>query len=77
MKELCRVTLERAYLFLDGELLSEEERREIQDHLEYCRPCYERFGLEREVTLLLSRLRGCSRCPQTLKSRILILLQEE
>ena len=53
MKELCRVTLEGAYLFLDGELLSEEEGREIQDHVEDCRPCYESFAVERAVMRLL------------------------
>jgi mycothiol system anti-sigma-R factor len=77
MKEECRVTLERAYLFLDGEILSEAERVEIKGHLEACRPCLERYGLESEVSVLLSRLRGHEDCPTGLKRRIEGLIAEE
>ena len=70
MKQRCRETLERAYLFLDEEILSHDERLEIRLHLEECRPCYERYGLEGEITRLLSRLREGQRCPQSLRERI-------
>jgi mycothiol system anti-sigma-R factor len=74
MKEHCRETLERAYLFLDGEALSEGERNHIQ--LEACRPCYERYGLEREITMVVARLQGRARCPRSLRLRIITLLEE-
>jgi mycothiol system anti-sigma-R factor len=77
MKEECRVTLERAYLFLDGEILSEAERLEIKGHLEECWPCLERYGLESEVTALLARLRSHEGCPDRLKHRIEGLIAEE
>jgi mycothiol system anti-sigma-R factor len=77
MKEECRVTLEKAYLFLDGELLSKAERLKISGHLEACRPCLERYGLESEVTALLARLRGQEGCPSRLKDRIEGLIGEE
>jgi mycothiol system anti-sigma-R factor len=70
MKPSCKETLARAYLFMDGEMLSERERREISSHLEACRPCYERYGLDEDVTRLVARLRGSERCPETLKVRI-------
>lgn len=77
MKERCRETLQRAYLFLDGEVLSEEERLEIQVHLEECEPCYERYGVDREVTFLIGRrLRGSNPCPEGLKTRIESLLRD-
>lgn len=76
MKERCRETLERAYLFLDGEVLSDEERVEIRLHLERCGPCYERVGLEKEVTTLIARLRGCTPCPQELKTKIAAMIEE-
>jgi mycothiol system anti-sigma-R factor len=76
MKEKCRVTLERAYLFLDGELLSEAERLEIKGHLEECKPCLERYGLDSEVTNLLARLSGTQSCPDRLKNRIEGLIAE-
>ena len=70
MKEDCRVTLEKAYLFLDREVLSETERVQIQAHLEQCRPCLERYGLEGEVTALLARLRGREPCPDRVRERV-------
>jgi mycothiol system anti-sigma-R factor len=73
MKEVCRETLERAYLFLDGEVLSAHERTEIREHLEACRPCYERYGLESEITALVAGLKNYHRCPDELRSRITAL----
>ncbi len=77
MKERCKETLQRVYLFLDGEMLSESERLEIEVHLEECPPCFESYGLEREVQrMIVSRLRGTTPCPEHLKSRIANLLDE-
>lgn len=75
MKEDCRATLKRAYLFLDGELLSESERLEISGHLEACRPCLERFGLEREVTTIVARLRGGEACPGRVRASLERMLE--
>lgn len=76
MKERCRETLEQAYLFLDGEILSEAERHEMKRHLEECAPCYERFGVEEDVSHIVARLKGCHRCPDGLRAKISGLLRE-
>ena len=76
MKEKCRHTLEQAYLFLDGEALTVEERREIEVHLVECKPCYERYGLDREVTVIIQRLRGSNPCPDELRTKIVNLIRE-
>ena len=76
MKELCKETLARAYLFLDGEILSQSERTEIQVHLEECSPCLERYGLEQDLVVLMARLRGANPCPDGLKDRISSLLEQ-
>lgn len=76
MKERCREVLQRAYLFLDGEVLSSEERTQIQVHLDECAPCLEHYGLERELVLITTRLRGKTECPEKLKSKIQSLLEE-
>ena len=76
MKELCRETLQRAYLFIDGEVLSTTERNEIRVHLEECAPCLERYGLEEEVVMLMNRLKGSTPCPEVLKQRITSLLDQ-
>lgn len=76
MKERCKEILARAYLYLDGEGLSDPERLEIEAHLEECAPCLERYGFEREVTFLLTRLRHLDRCPDALRMRVTRLLEQ-
>jgi mycothiol system anti-sigma-R factor len=75
MKEVCKETLERAFLFLDGEVLSATERAEIRVHLEDCEPCFERYGLQAEVSALVAGLRNYQRCPDELRSRITALFR--
>jgi mycothiol system anti-sigma-R factor len=75
MKESCRETLERAYLFLDNEALSQRERDEIRAHLEACAPCYERYGLEKQVAEVVARLKYANPCPESLRRRINDLLR--
>lgn len=77
MKQKCLEVMERAYLFLDGEGLTIEERVEIETHLADCGPCLERVGVEREtIALITSRLRGSAHCPDRLKERIATLLDQ-
>ena len=76
MKERCREVLERAYLYLDEEILSEDERAQIQVHLDECAPCLEHVGLHQEFVFVTARLRGHTQCPDGLKSRIKSLLDE-
>jgi mycothiol system anti-sigma-R factor len=76
MKERCRETLQQAFLYIDNEVLTEDARQEIKEHLEECAPCLERYGLEREVTYLIHRLRDQSHCPDKLRARITSLIEE-
>ncbi len=76
MRVDCKEALQRAYLFLDGEVLSETERHDIEIHLQECTPCLEHYGLEEELFALVARLRAANPCPDGLKSRIASLLQQ-
>ncbi len=76
MKDLCRQTLQKAYLFMDGEILSETERYEIRVHLEECAPCYERYGVDEQVKMLVARLKGNCRCPDELRTRLARMIDE-
>jgi mycothiol system anti-sigma-R factor len=76
MKERCREVLERAYLFLDGEVLSDQERTQIQVHLDECAPCLEHYGLDREIVFVTARLKGKTECPNELRTKIQNLLNE-
>ena len=77
MSHRCKEVLERAYLFLDGEGLTEAQRVEIETHLEECGPCLEAYGVEREVvTVIIARLRGATPCPAQLKARIVVAIEQ-
>ena len=75
MKDECRQAIAQAYLFIDGEVLTVEERFVVRQHLQDCAPCFERVGLDAEVTHLIARLKGTERCPGKLKERIQSLLE--
>ena len=75
MKEHCREILARAYLFLDGEGLSESERIEIEAHLEECAPCLDQFDLQTDVRALIYRIGGSIPFPDAVKNKILDLIQ--
>jgi mycothiol system anti-sigma-R factor len=75
MKDECKQAIAKAYLYLDGEGLTADERTKLESHLHECAPCFERVGLDREVAHLLSRLKGCNPCPSELKERITSLLE--
>jgi mycothiol system anti-sigma-R factor len=76
MKQHCRDVLAEAYLILDGEVVAEDRRIEIQTHLEECVPCLERYGLERHIKAIIHRLQGGTRCPAELRARIIGYLDE-
>lgn len=76
MKEHCREILARAYLFLDGEGLSEAERIEIELHLEECAPCLDSFDLQREVRALILRIGGATPCPAAVREKIHLLIEQ-
>ncbi len=50
----CKETLDRLYEYLDREL-SEEEQVEVQQHLDDCPPCRDRFHFEENVLRVVRR----------------------
>jgi mycothiol system anti-sigma-R factor len=77
MSHYCKEVLEQAYLYLDGEGLTIEQRIQIETHLEECGPCLEAYGVEREVvTVIIARLKGSTPCPEALKERISVALDD-
>lgn len=76
MKEVCRETLQKVYLYMDGEILSVEERHEIRVHLEECAPCYERYGVDEQVRALVARIKDGCRCPDQLRTKLTRMIDE-
>lgn len=71
----CREAIEEVVDYLKGEV-TPESAEGIRKHLEHCRPCegYARFE-QKFLDLLEARLRGeC--CPDRLKERIRLALDE-
>ncbi|MCX7667865.1 MAG: zf-HC2 domain-containing protein [Atribacterota bacterium] len=58
------------YLYLDHEILTEEERREFEKHLEVCRQCCKRYEFERALWLLIRQNGLGDAIPETLLHRI-------
>ncbi|MCX6089016.1 MAG: zf-HC2 domain-containing protein [Candidatus Atribacteria bacterium] len=49
----CKEAVAQLYLYLDGEVLTSEERKEIEEHLRLCRKCCQKFEFERNLMNLV------------------------
>lgn len=66
----CKECTERLYTYLDREL-DEREQREVQEHLDRCPPCVERFRFEGNVLHLIGSIGRKEGCPDEARKRIL------
>ena len=70
----CEEILERVFFFIDNELPT-ADFSEIQHHLDECRPCLEKYDLERTVKALVQRC--ChERAPETLRNKVLLRIRQ-
>ena len=70
----CSETISRLYEFLDGEL-TEERRRAIEDHLNFCPPCGNVVTFEAELRRVIAD-RAKDHVPEQLRARIAAALSE-
>jgi mycothiol system anti-sigma-R factor len=62
------------FFFIDNEL-DQADCAEIQQHLDDCGPCLQKYDLERTVKALVQR--SCSEhAPDTLRERVLLRIRE-
>ena len=71
----CDETIERLYVYLDGEL-TEDRRQEIQRHLDLCGPCVSAFGFEAELRRVIAN-RCKDHVPPDLIDRVANALRDE
>jgi mycothiol system anti-sigma-R factor len=64
----CNETIERLYIYLDGEL-TDERRIEIKRHLDDCPPCLDAFDFEAELRVVIAD-RCRDHVPDSLRQRI-------
>lgn len=70
----CDEVLARMFSFIDNEL-DEADCTEIQQHLDDCGPCLQKYDLERTVKALVAR--SCTEhAPDTLRQRVLLKIRE-
>ena len=69
----CSEVLDRVFYFIDNEL-EDADYTEIQQHLDECGPCLQKYDLERTVKALVAR--SCSEhAPETLREKVLLRIR--
>lgn len=69
----CAEILQRMFFFIDNEL-EQADCRQIQQHLDDCGPCLEKYNLERTVKALVQR--SCAEhAPDALRERVLLRIR--
>jgi mycothiol system anti-sigma-R factor len=70
----CSEVLERMFFFIDNEI-EQANRAEIQQHLDECGPCLQKYDLERTVKTLVAR--SCTEhAPEGLRDRVLLRIRQ-
>jgi mycothiol system anti-sigma-R factor len=70
----CSEVLERVFFFIDNELPTADSSL-IQQHLEECGPCLQKYDLERTVKTLVQR--SChEHAPEALRNKVLLRIRE-
>lgn len=68
MGDICIEAVEVLYQYLDGEL-TEERRLVISRHLDDCPPCYDAYGFETELRIVVAQ-KCRERVPDHLRERV-------
>ncbi|TDC78153.1 mycothiol system anti-sigma-R factor [Streptomyces hainanensis] len=66
----CSEVLDRIYEYLDREM-PDGDCAKIQEHMDECSPCLEKYGLEESVKKLVKRCCGQDEVPSDLRAKVL------
>jgi len=66
----CSEVLDRLYEYLDREM-PDGDCAKIQEHIDECSPCLEKYGLEQSVKKLVKRCCGHDEVPADLRAKVL------
>ncbi|NLJ38702.1 MAG: hypothetical protein GX432_08075 [Candidatus Atribacteria bacterium] len=70
----CKEAVEKLYLYLDGELLTPQERKDFEDHIKICRKCCEKFEFEKNLWNLIKSKCLDTPVPVTLVNKVLTVI---
>lgn len=71
----CAEVLDHLYEYLDNEMETVDRAR-IQQHIDDCGPCLDKYGLEQSVKALVHRSCGCDEVPTDLRDKVLSRIKE-
>jgi len=71
----CGSAIDQLYHYLDGEL-TDDRRRQIAEHLDFCAPCAGALGFEAELRQVIAD-RCKDHVPESLRHRIAALIEAE
>ncbi|MEU4965690.1 mycothiol system anti-sigma-R factor [Streptomyces smyrnaeus] len=66
----CSEVLDHLYEYLDREM-PEGDCAKFKEHFDECSPCFEKYGLEREVKKLVKRCCGHDDVPSDLRAKVM------
>ncbi|MDB1087527.1 mycothiol system anti-sigma-R factor [Streptomyces sp. ACA25] len=66
----CSEVLDHLYEYLDREM-PEGDREKVQQHMDECFPCLEKYGLEQSVKMLVKRCCGHDDVPAGLRAKVM------
>jgi mycothiol system anti-sigma-R factor len=69
IKAECAEVLAEVWMLLDGEC-DAETKSKLQQHLDDCPPCFQFYGLEERMKLLVSNKCQGERAPEGLRERL-------
>ena len=69
IKAECAEVLAEVWALLDGEC-SAETQAKLRQHLEDCPPCFQYYGLEERMKMLISTKCRGERAPESLRERL-------
>ncbi|NSC23794.1 mycothiol system anti-sigma-R factor [Streptomyces albus subsp. chlorinus] len=66
----CAEVLDHLYEYLDKEM-PEGDCAKFEEHFDECSPCFEKYGIEREVKKLVKRCCGRDDVPTDLRAKVM------
>lgn len=72
----CSEVLNHVYEYLDNEIDDPIQFARIKQHLQECRPCLEKYGLDQAVKALVHRSCGNDDVPTDLRDKVLARIRQ-
>jgi len=70
----CKEAVEKLYLYLDGEMLTPQERKDFEEHIKTCRKCCEKFEFEKNLWNLIKSKCIDTPVPATLITKVITVI---